>query len=37
MQVRALQMRVFVIGLTISLVLRYAPRGLIPEKVVRYD
>jgi branched-chain amino acid transport system permease protein len=37
MQVRALQMRVFVIGLTITLVLRFAPRGLIPEKVVRYD
>jgi branched-chain amino acid transport system permease protein len=37
MQVRALQMRVFVIGLTISLVLRYAPRGLIPEKVVKHE
>src|SRR5690606_12728156 len=35
LQSRALQMRVFVIGLTISLVLRFAPRGLIPEKVVR--
>ncbi|QJQ94146.1 MULTISPECIES: branched-chain amino acid ABC transporter permease [Halomonadaceae] len=30
---RALQARVFVIGLLISLVLRYAPRGLLPEKV----
>ena len=30
---RALQMRVFLIGLTITLVLRYAPRGLLPEKV----
>ena len=33
---RALQMRVFVLGLVISLALRYAPRGLIPE-VVRRD
>ncbi|MDN3523102.1 branched-chain amino acid ABC transporter permease [Halomonas ramblicola] len=30
---RALQARVFVIGLLISLVLRYAPKGLLPEKV----
>jgi branched-chain amino acid transport system permease protein len=30
---RALQMRVFVIGLTITLVLRFAPRGLMPEPV----
>ncbi|EPC00296.1 branched-chain amino acid ABC transporter permease [Litchfieldella anticariensis FP35 = DSM 16096] len=34
---RALQARVFVIGLLISLVLRYAPKGLIPEKVPRYN
>lgn len=34
---RALQMRVFVIGLTITLVLRYAPQGLIPERPVRYE
>jgi branched-chain amino acid transport system permease protein len=34
---RALQMRVFVIGLTIILVLRFAPRGLLPEKPVRYE
>ena len=34
---RALQMRVFVIGLTITLVLRYAPKGLIPEKVARHS
>ena len=33
---RALQMRVFVIGLTITLVLRYAPKGLIPEKIARH-
>ncbi|TCS41401.1 branched-chain amino acid ABC transporter permease [Reinekea marinisedimentorum] len=33
---RALQARVFVIGLTISLVLRYAPKGVIPEKVARH-
>lgn len=33
---RALQARVFVIGLIISLVLRYAPKGLIPEKVVAH-
>ena len=30
---RALQMRVFVIGLTITLVLRIAPRGVLPEVV----
>ncbi|MFC3284082.1 branched-chain amino acid ABC transporter permease [Litchfieldella rifensis] len=30
---RALQARVFVIGLLISLVLRYAPKGVMPEKV----
>jgi branched-chain amino acid transport system permease protein len=30
---RALQMRVFVIGLTITLVLRIAPRGALPEQV----
>ena len=34
---RALQMRVFVIGLAITLVLRFAPKGLLPEKEVRYD
>ena len=34
---RALQMRVFVIGLTIILVLRFAPRGLLPEKVIKYE
>lgn len=33
---RALQMRVFIIGLTITLVLRFAPQGLIPEKVARH-
>ncbi|MCD8513670.1 MAG: branched-chain amino acid ABC transporter permease [Nitrincola sp.] len=30
---RALQARVFTIGLIITLVLRYAPKGLFPEKV----
>lgn len=30
---RALQARVFVIGLLITLVLRFAPKGLLPEKV----
>ena len=30
---RALQMRVFVLGLVITIALRYAPRGLIPEVV----
>jgi len=34
---RALQMRVFVIGLTITLVLRLAPRGLMPEPVRRME
>jgi len=33
---RALSMRVFVIGLAIVLVLRYAPKGLIPEEVIRH-
>ena len=33
---RALQMRVFVLGVVIVLALRYAPKGLIPE-VVRRD
>jgi branched-chain amino acid transport system permease protein len=28
---RSLQMRVFVLGLVITVALRYAPRGLIPE------
>ena len=34
---RALQARVFVIGLTITLVLRYAPKGLIPERVKQHS
>ena len=29
---RSLQMRVFVLGVVISIALRYAPRGLIPER-----
>lgn len=33
---RALQARVFVIGLTITLVLRYAPRGVLPEEQKRH-
>ena len=33
---RALQMRVFVIGLTITLVLRFAPQGLLPERQARH-
>jgi branched-chain amino acid transport system permease protein len=32
---RASQMRVFVLGLVITLALRYAPRGLIPELIRR--
>ncbi len=32
---RALQMRVFVLGVVITIALRYAPRGLIPEVVKR--
>ncbi len=32
---RALQFRVFIIGLTITLGLRYIPRGMIPERVGR--
>lgn len=34
---RALQARVFVIGLTITLVLRYAPKGLIPERIAHHQ
>ena len=34
MQARALQSRVFVIGLTITLTLRFVPRGLLPERRV---
>ena len=34
---RALQMRVFIIGLTITLVLRYAPSGVLPEKIAKHD
>jgi len=32
---RALQMRVFVLGVVITIALRYAPRGLLPEVVRR--
>jgi branched-chain amino acid transport system permease protein len=32
---RALQMRVFVLGVVITLALRYAPRGLLPEVIRR--
>ncbi len=35
LQARALQTRVFLIGLTITLALRYVPRGLIPEEALR--
>ncbi len=35
LQSRALQMRVFVIGLTITLVLRFAPHGVLPERIAR--
>lgn len=33
---RALQMRVFVIGLTITLVLRFAPEGMLPERIKQH-
>lgn len=33
-EARALQMRVFVLGLVIVLALRYAPKGLIPERIL---
>ncbi len=35
-QSRAIQMRVFVLGLVITLALRFAPRGLIPEVIQRH-
>jgi len=34
---RSLQMRVFVLGLVITLALRFAPRGLIPEVIRRHS
>ena len=34
---RALQMRVFLLGLVIVLALRYAPKGLIPERIRREE
>lgn len=34
---RAAQMRVFVLGLVITLALRYAPRGLIPERIRHHE
>ena len=34
---RALQMRVFMIGLTITLALRFAPRGVLPEQTPRHE
>jgi branched-chain amino acid transport system permease protein len=36
-QSRALQMRVFILGLVIVLALRYAPRGLIPERIRKHE
>jgi branched-chain amino acid transport system permease protein len=30
---RSLQMRVFLLGLVITFALRYAPKGLIPERI----
>ncbi|WP_116652669.1 branched-chain amino acid ABC transporter permease [Pelagibacterium sediminicola] len=34
---RAIQMRVFVLGLVITIALRFAPKGLLPEFVRRHD
>ena len=34
---RASQMRVFVLGLVITLALRYAPRGILPEVIRRHE
>jgi branched-chain amino acid transport system permease protein len=33
MDSRALQARVLVIGLLITMVLRFAPKGLLPERI----
>jgi branched-chain amino acid transport system permease protein len=30
-------MRVFILGLVIVLALRYAPKGLIPERIRRHE
>ncbi len=34
---RAVQMRVFVMGLIVTIALRFAPRGLLPEFIRRHD
>jgi branched-chain amino acid transport system permease protein len=34
---RSAQMRVFVLGLVIAIALRYAPRGLIPERIRHHE
>jgi branched-chain amino acid transport system permease protein len=34
---RSVQMRVFVLGLVITIALRFAPRGLLPEFIRRHD
>lgn len=34
---RAVQMRVFVLGLVVTVALRFAPKGLLPEMVKRHD
>lgn len=36
-ETRAAQMRVFVLGLVVTIALRFAPRGLLPEVVKRHD
>ncbi|MCD7061339.1 branched-chain amino acid ABC transporter permease [Pelagibacterium xiamenense] len=36
-EARSVQMRVFVLGLVISIALRFAPRGLLPEVIKRHD
>lgn len=33
---RSVQMRVFVLGLVITIALRFAPKGILPEKVTRH-
>ena len=34
-EARAVQMRIFVLGLVVTIALRFAPKGLLPEHITR--
>jgi branched-chain amino acid transport system permease protein len=36
-ETRAVQMRIFVLGLVVTIALRFAPKGLLPEYIKRRD